>query len=186
MPKQAGAHPIQTPPTVTAPEDDDSIQSFSSSSCEPLPAVDTVKRALDVSTPRDSAVPDTLPGAGSSSKSRDTTPITLAQAFSTQRVAQKETPNVATTWKTDELSCDVMARHSAPLIEDVSAGDDISVVTTSDQVQESSQAPTGLDSFDGPIVMAETKDTGTTPRVSDCLLLSKRILVTVCSPHYRL
>ncbi|KAI0253876.1 hypothetical protein BJV78DRAFT_1359903 [Lactifluus subvellereus] len=154
--KQAGADLIQAPPPEVILEDDDPIQSFSSS---PL----FLDSAAVKSEPHVSAVCDE--GVSSESLAEvnppmplDAAPTTTAQTCSRQRAVTERTSDI-TLPKTEELSCNATSHHSGTLGGDDRANDErlsISVLAiTNDKVRESPKALASFDNLDGPTIVGE-------------------------------
>ncbi|KAH9063712.1 hypothetical protein EDB83DRAFT_797774 [Lactarius deliciosus] len=105
---------IQCPPAASVLEDEDPIQSFSSSPLSPsLMPVDMVKSALETQYTSEADVP--LPGAESHAKTVDTAPSAIAQTCNpknevTEIEFEKDTRKA-------ESSCDTTLQHSTALSE---------------------------------------------------------------------
>ncbi|KAH9001638.1 hypothetical protein EDB92DRAFT_85898 [Lactarius akahatsu] len=108
---------IQCPPAASVLEDEDPIQSFSSSPHSPsLMPVDMVKSALETRSTSDAEVPSlSLPGAESHAETVDTAPSAIAQTCNPKNEVT-EIEFEKDTWKATS-SCDATLRHSTALSE---------------------------------------------------------------------
>ncbi|KAF8267847.1 hypothetical protein EI94DRAFT_1801158 [Lactarius quietus] len=106
---------IQSPPTASLPEDDDPIQSFSSSPHSPsLLSVDVAKSAPDTPTTGDDDVLGSLPGVQSLTKPVDPASCANAQTCNPKREA-KEREFDKDMQKTGDFSHENTLQHSTAL-----------------------------------------------------------------------
>ncbi|KAH8983706.1 hypothetical protein EDB86DRAFT_228670 [Lactarius hatsudake] len=158
---------IQCPPAASGLEDEDPIQSFSSSPLSPsLMPVDMVKSALETRSTSGAEVPSqSLPGAESHAKTADTAPSAIAQTCNpknevTEMEFEKDTRKA-------ESSCDTTLQHSTALSERLQPQPGIATRPVSTCSTSVSPLPQGLVRPPGPGSVFDIAPCDNSPSTAD-------------------